>query len=294
MVGLKAQGAWISDLVRGSAGTGNRVPWAFVMETAYQRRGEVHEWCHPVDESVDVEAVAAQPGLRRVLDLAVLDVRPTRARGEGLGPSALSPGLCKNYLTLCKKNTTEEVRMSTVWMAIAVVGAIVFIAAIARFFRNLRLQAEMGVQPMTPLEKLGWVGLAVTGAVGAGLAILVAIAGMSFFDDNSLARGIFWLLIAGGMGAWFAAWRLIKHRSGETSVDERDRAILARSFSVESLVVLLSLLTWTVSLTEVFSKDGVMPLAYLQLIFWSTFIGGAFGRSLGIVLGYRREIPIDA
>lgn len=54
------------------------------------------------------------------------------------------------------------------------------------------------------------------------------------------------------------------------------------------------LLTWTIALTEVFSDDGVMPIAYLQLIFWSTFVGGAFGRSLGIVMGYRRGIAVDA
>jgi hypothetical protein len=63
---------------------------------------------------------------------------------------------------------------------------------------------------------------------------------------------------------------------------------------VESVIVLLMLVTWTIVLTEVYSDDGVLPVAYLQLIFWSTFIGGAFGRSLGIVMGYRREIVADA
>jgi hypothetical protein len=77
-------------------------------------------------------------------------------------------------------------------------------------------------------------------------------------------------------------------------VDERDRAILARSLSVESMIVLLSLVVWTVVLTEVYWDEGVAPVGYFQLLFWSTFVGGAFGRSLGIVMGYRREIPVDA
>ena len=77
-------------------------------------------------------------------------------------------------------------------------------------------------------------------------------------------------------------------------IDERDREILARSFSVESMLVILSLAAWTVILTEVFWDEGAVPLGYLQLIFWSTFILGAFGRSLGIVLGYRREPLVDA
>jgi hypothetical protein len=77
-------------------------------------------------------------------------------------------------------------------------------------------------------------------------------------------------------------------------MDERDRAVLARSFSVESMVVLVSLVAWTVGLTEAFWDEGSIPVAYLQLLFWSTLVGGAMGRSLGIVLGYRRGVAVDA
>jgi hypothetical protein len=63
---------------------------------------------------------------------------------------------------------------------------------------------------------------------------------------------------------------------------------------VEAVFVLLALVAWTVTLTEVFWDEGAVPIGYLQLLFWSTLIGGAFGRSLGIILGYRREITVDA
>ena len=69
---------------------------------------------------------------------------------------------------------------------------------------------------------------------------------------------------------------------------------ISRSLSVESMIVLLSLVAWTVVLTEVYWDEGVAPVGYFQLIFWSTFVAGAFGRSLGIVMGYRREISVDA
>jgi len=184
--------------------------------------------------------------------------------------------------------------MATVWITLAVIGGVVVIGAIGRFLWSHRPQSEMSGVPTAPLERLGWIGVGVTLVIGIGLAILVALVGTDFIDENTAARGTFWLLMIVGFGLWAASWYVIKRRSGGVVVDERDRAILARSFSVESVIVLLMLLTWTIALTEVFSDDGVMPIAYLQLIFWSTFVGGAFGRSLGIVMGYRRGIAVDA
>ena len=184
--------------------------------------------------------------------------------------------------------------MILVWITLAVLGGVLMVAAIGRSLWTVRPQPEMGGLPPAPLEKLGWVGLAVTTAVGLGLATLVVFEGASFFDENAVARVIFWIVMLGGVGVWGAAWYVIKRTSGQAVVDERDRAILARSLSVESMIVLLSLVTWTVVLTEVYWDEGAVPLAYLQLMFWSTFIGGAFGRSLGIVLGYHREVELDA
>jgi hypothetical protein len=168
------------------------------------------------------------------------------------------------------------------------------VIAIARFIRSLVPQSEMRDVPMTALETLGWVGLAVSGFVAAGLGVLVAVVGVTDFQEKDSARLIFWLMLIAGIGVWLAAWIALRPRNGRVVADERDRVVLARSFSVESMVVLLSLVTWTVVLTEAFWDDGTVPLAYLQLLFWTTLIGGAMGRSLGIVLGYRREIDTDA
>lgn len=184
--------------------------------------------------------------------------------------------------------------MTAFWIGIAAIGCALTLIAVARIIAGMRPQPEMRDVPMTALETLGWVGVAVTGVLGAGLGILVAIVGVTDFQEDDTARFIFWLMLIVGIGVWAAAWAALRRRTGGVVADERDRAILARSFSVESMVVLVSLVVWTVTLTEAFWDEGAVPVAYLQLLFWTTLIGGAMGRSLGIVLGYRREIETDA
>ena len=183
--------------------------------------------------------------------------------------------------------------MDAVWISLAAGGGALVAVAVGRFLWNMRPQPEMSGLPTTPLERLGWIGLAITGLVGLGLAALVVFVGVTDLQENTISRGIS-ILMLGGLTAWLLAWSAVKRRSGGAVVDERDRAILARSLSVESMVVLLSLVAWTVVLTEVYWDEGVAPVGYFQLLFWSTFVGGAFGRSLGIVMGYRREISVDA
>jgi len=117
---------------------------------------------------------------------------------------------------------------------------------------------------------------------------------LQHFVEDDATRGAFYVMLLGGAAVWVLAWRRLKRPAGTIVVDERDRAIQARSFTVESVLVIVSLVAWTVALTEVFWHEGAVPLGYLQLIFWSTFIAGAFGRALGVVLGYRREPSADA
>jgi hypothetical protein len=184
--------------------------------------------------------------------------------------------------------------MSAFWITLAALGLVFMVVAIGRIARAYRPDPELGGLPVTPLERLGWVGLAVTGGVAAGMAILVLVFGVEGFHGQSAARFSFWLLLLAGVGIWTVVWYWTRRDAGSLVVDERDRAVLARSFSVESMVVLVSLVAWTVGLTEAFWDEGSVPVSYLQLLFWSTFVGGAMGRSLGIVLGYRRGIALDA
>ena len=184
--------------------------------------------------------------------------------------------------------------MSLVWGTLAVLGMGLMVVALGRVIRAYRPDPELRDLPATPLERLGWVGLATSGGVLAGMAILILVFGVEGMQEESLARILLWLVLLTGVGVWAFAWYSTKRKQGDLVLDERDRAVLARSFSVESMVVLVSLVVWTVGLTEVFWDEGSVPIAYLQLLFWTTFIGGAMGRSLGIVLGYRKGIAVDA
>jgi hypothetical protein len=184
--------------------------------------------------------------------------------------------------------------MQTVWIIVAGAVAVVVLAAIALRARELWPERRDPDVPATPLERLGWIGIAVTTTVGTGLAVLMAVGGITGFSDDGAGRALFTLLLLAGIGVWVASWRVLSRKTGSAVIDERDRDVLARSFSVESVIVILSLVTWTIALTEVFADEGTVPVEYLQLIFWTTFIAGAFGRSLGIVLGYRRKTAVDA
>jgi hypothetical protein len=183
--------------------------------------------------------------------------------------------------------------MSVFCIGVAALCGTLFLIGVARSLVGLRPTPDMRGVPITALEALGWVGVAVAGALGAGLGVLIAAFGAADLFDET-ARFILWAMLIVGITVWALAWLVIKRRTGAVVADERDRAILARSFSVESMMVLLSLVVWTVALTEAFNDDGAVPIGYLQLIFWTTLIGAAMGRSLGIVLGYRREIDVDA
>jgi hypothetical protein len=179
------------------------------------------------------------------------------------------------------------------WITLGSIAGLLFAAAVGRFLSGLRPSAELRGLPATPIEKLAWLGLGASLSVGAGLGLVVLVGGTAALEDSPY-RWVFWLLLWAAIGTWMIAWHRTNRRRGGAVVDERDRAILARSLSVESMVVLLSLVTWTVTLTEVYSQEGAVPVAYLQLLFWSTFLIAIFGRSLGIILGYRQEAVPDA
>ena len=184
--------------------------------------------------------------------------------------------------------------MKALWITVGGLGALLAIAGLGRSLWALRPQYRSENLPPTQMEKKAWVGLVISTIVGGGLAAIVAIGGAVAFHEDAAYRLSFWALVVGGVIAWFAISAAMNRRSGGMVIDERDRAILARSLSIESIVVLVSLVAWTVVLTEIFWDDGSVPLEYLQLLFWSTWISGIFGRALGVLLGYRQETVSNA
>ena len=176
------------------------------------------------------------------------------------------------------------------WIVIGTLAFLVLLTGVGRLLLRLRAEPALRGLPTTPIQRLAWIGVAVSIAVGVGVAILTAIEGVSGLDENPALS----VLVMGGVGVWLIAWHRTNRRRGGALVDERDRAILARSLSVESMIVLLSLVAWTVGLTEAFQEHGAIPMGYLQLLFWTTVVAGILGRSLGIILGCRQGTTPNA
>ena len=74
-------------------------------------------------------------------------------------------------------------------IAVGLFGGLILVGALGRFASGMRPQATMRGLPLTPLERLGWLGAAVTAAVGVGLAVLVAVYGGTGLHEESTARG---------------------------------------------------------------------------------------------------------
>ena len=176
------------------------------------------------------------------------------------------------------------------WVVIGALASLVILAGVGRLLLRLRSEPALRGLPTTPIQRLAWIGVAVSIAVGVGLAVLAGIGGVSGLDESPALS----ILVMGGVGVWLVAWHRTNRRRGGALVDERDRAILARSLSVESMIVLLSLVAWTVGLTEAFHQHGAIPMGYLQLLFWTTVVAGILGRSLGIILGCRQGTTPNA
>lgn len=178
--------------------------------------------------------------------------------------------------------------MTAAWITLAALGGIVLLVVTGRLIRELGPIFGAEKLPTTPLQRLAQVGLSIVVVVGIGLGVLVAIEGPTGVFDNDTTRRVFGGLILAGIVVWGGASLRTYRQNGTVVVDERDRNILQRATSLESGLALLSLTAWMVILTEVFWADQSVPLGYLQLLFWSTFLAAVLGKSLGIVIGYRR------
>ena len=128
--------------------------------------------------------------------------------------------------------------MVVLWITLGIIAGVIVVGVLGRFVWTRRPQAGMRGLPTTPLERLGWLGLAITAALAIGVGALVAVYGATAFQEDSTPRGIFWILMVVGIGVWSGAWYVINRPQGGAVVDERDRAILTRSLSVEAMFVL--------------------------------------------------------
>jgi len=140
---------------------------------------------------------------------------------------------------------------------------------------------------MAPLQKRAWYGL-VIGIVWAIAIIVVFIAkgGATAYTEDQGMRAILSALFIGGLIAYFIMMRLTLRKPGQ--VDERDRLILGRAPVVQLWAVFISLVVWSIALTEIYWDQGQIPVIFPYLILISLFIVNVLAQSIGILIGYCR------
>jgi hypothetical protein len=145
--------------------------------------------------------------------------------------------------------------------------------------------------PPTPLQRIARWSVGVGVLLGVTAAALVVVNGPQKTFDNDTIRIAFTLLLLAILGVTGGASIWLKvHMSREDGVlDERDKAIFERAPAVQAAGMLVTLAIWVVGLTEHFHDAGVVPVFYLDLIFWSCAVVDLLGLPVGILAGYRRR-----
>ena len=138
---------------------------------------------------------------------------------------------------------------------------------------------------MAPLQKRALYGL-VFGVVWTVAIIVVFITkgGVNTFCEDQGFRLIINGLWIGGL-IFYAILMLTLRK--QTQVDERDRLILGRAPVVQLWAVIISLVVWTLVLTEIYWEQGIPPI-FMYIILMFTFIVSAVTQSIGILIGYWR------
>ena len=140
---------------------------------------------------------------------------------------------------------------------------------------------------MAPLQKRAWWGL-VTGLIFAIAFVLVFIlkGGIEKFNEDQTFRIIIDVIWIGSLVANLVIVNLPLRKKG--MVDERDILIAERAPRIQWLVVVFTMVAWTIALSEVYHQTGLVPSVFLFIIFMSVLIASTLGQSLGIIIGYWR------
>jgi len=140
---------------------------------------------------------------------------------------------------------------------------------------------------MAPLQKRALYGLAI-GIVWAIaiVAVFIIKGGVTAYTEDQSMRLLMVAIFLGGLVAYFVIIHLTLRKPGQ--VDERDRLIMGRAPVVQLWAVFISLVVWSIALTEIYWDQGQIPVIFPYLIMWSLFIVNVLSQSAGILIGYWR------
>jgi hypothetical protein len=145
---------------------------------------------------------------------------------------------------------------------------------------------------MATLQKRAIYVLSVGIILAIALVILFFIKGGVYgLENSSSSRIIIDILFIGVLALNLVITPLILKRfSSKKNVvlDERDISVIIRAPIIQLWAVIVSLLAWVITLTEIYWDNGQVPVSYLNIIFLSTLIISSISYSAGILIGYWR------
>ncbi len=182
------------------------------------------------------------------------------------------------------------------WALIALLGLILFgfglrsfvLGGFQRGGSGGALKGSQVEVPMAPLQKRAWWGLAIGVVISAALVAVVIAGGPANYSQDLPTRLLTYAIFLGGVVCYLLVIGLTRGGEGPAGVllDERDRVIMSRALAVSLIAGFLTLIAWTIGLTEVYWEAKAIPVDFPHFILWSTFIAALLGREVGILMGY--------
>lgn len=175
---------------------------------------------------------------------------------------------------------------------LVIIGLLGVVIVAIWWFRSRRFVAstpeeaeEIAHLPMTSLQRRAW------WAFGLGLAIVIAIVavvapdGVVEYSNNDSSRTIVVVLALVFLVVYLVMLVPTALRAGRGATDERDLRVMATAPSIQAGAMLVTVMAWTLYLTEEFRDVGV-PTEYMYPIFGSVFLVYMLSHAAGILIGY--------
>jgi hypothetical protein len=142
---------------------------------------------------------------------------------------------------------------------------------------------------MAPLQKRAFYGLIVCALWAIALVVIfITIGGIdSLVADRGSEAWLVGTLVAGFL-AYVITLLATRGKRGEVTMDERDKAILARARAAQLWSAMVTLAAWAISLSRIYWEQGQVPVQYLYIIAMSTWIVVVVIENAAILIGYGR------
>lgn len=143
---------------------------------------------------------------------------------------------------------------------------------------------------MAPLQKRAWLGLGIGVATTAAIIAVLITKGVTTFHEEQGTRLIVTALFLFGLFSWAVLLAPIFHWPGRVKrlFDERDEIIVRRALQVQLWAVIITMVVWSIALTEAYWGQGEIPIVFPNLMFFSIIIVNMLAQATGILIGYWR------